>query len=130
MKVLSWNVRGLGSPIKKAIVKEVIRGSKADIVLLQETKLSSMSNSTIKDVCGSASFDWVCRDVCSAGGILVFCNRRAFVIKKNWVGVFSVTARVQDLATNSTRIVSSVYGPNDKGRRVELWSELDSVRSR
>lgn len=50
MNVISWNVKGLGSPVKKATIKGVIRSFKADIVLLQETKLSSMSNSTVKDV--------------------------------------------------------------------------------
>lgn len=69
MKVLSWNVMGLGSLVKKAFVKDGIRNSKANIMLMQETKLSFMSNSTVKAVCGSASFDWVCRDVVgSAGG--------------------------------------------------------------
>lgn len=60
MKIISWNVRGLGSPVQKATVKEVIRSSKADVVLMQETKLRTMSNSTVKEVCGNGSFLFGC----------------------------------------------------------------------
>lgn len=54
------------------------------------------------------------------------CNRGAYVIKDSEVGEFLV----RDLATNSTWIISSVYGPNDKGMRANLWSELDFIRCR
>lgn len=131
MKIISWNVRGLGSPVQKATVKEVIRSSKADVVLMQETKLRTMSNSTVKEVCGSGSFVWVCRDsVRSQGGILVCCNRRTPAIKESWVDEFSVTAKVEDLVSNYSWIISSVYGPNDRGLRDNFWRELDSIRNR
>lgn len=39
MKVLSWNVRGLCDREKRAVVKEVIRILKADIMLIQEFML-------------------------------------------------------------------------------------------
>lgn len=51
MKICSWNVRGLGDRDKRAAVKDVIRSSKADIVLIQESKLSSMLDLLIKEVC-------------------------------------------------------------------------------
>lgn len=44
MKVLYWNVRGMGCRLKRATVKEVILNSKANLVLLQESKLRSMSD--------------------------------------------------------------------------------------
>lgn len=54
MKVLSWNVRGLGDKGKRVAVKEVIHNSEADIVLIQESKLNFISDSIVKDVM------WVC----------------------------------------------------------------------
>lgn len=115
MKVYLWNVRGLGDRDKRAAVKDVIRSSKADIVLIQKSKLSSMSDLLIKEVCGSASFDWICLDaVGSSGGIILCCNRRALVIKDRWIEDFSVSALVMDLASNCTWIITFVYGPNDK----------------
>ena len=37
MKVLTWNVRGLGKP-KKRTVKSMIIAQKSDLVFIQETK--------------------------------------------------------------------------------------------
>lgn len=50
MKMISWNVRGLGSREKRAAVKDVIRKFRAKIVLIQESKLSVVSDSLVKDV--------------------------------------------------------------------------------
>jgi exonuclease III len=43
MKINSWNVRGINASDKRNRVKLLIDGMKADIVLLQETKLSQES---------------------------------------------------------------------------------------
>lgn len=52
-----------------------------------------MSDSLIKEVYGSASFDWICLDdVGSSGGIIICYNRRVLVIKDRWVRDFSVSA--------------------------------------
>lgn len=38
MKIISWNVKGLGRPRKNFSIKEVLKKYKADIVMIQETK--------------------------------------------------------------------------------------------
>ena len=50
MKVLSWNVYGLGGVLRKMIVKEMIRSQKAQIVILQESKLKEVSDRVVKEV--------------------------------------------------------------------------------
>ncbi|KAL4323260.1 hypothetical protein GQ457_11G030710 [Hibiscus cannabinus] len=45
MKILAWNVQGLGSDVKLSVVRRVIRQEKLDMVLLQETK-----NDKVEDV--------------------------------------------------------------------------------
>ena len=40
MKIISWNVRGLNASDKRQRIKQVIDSLRADIILLQETKLS------------------------------------------------------------------------------------------
>lgn len=44
MKVLSWNIRGLGRPQKSRKFKEVFKERKVDTVLLQETKKIDISD--------------------------------------------------------------------------------------
>ena len=40
MKIISWNVRGINGSNKRSRIHQFIESAKADIVLLQETKLS------------------------------------------------------------------------------------------
>jgi len=38
MKILSWNIRGLGHPSKVAALRDLIISEKPGIIMLQETK--------------------------------------------------------------------------------------------
>jgi exonuclease III len=44
MKLTSWNCRGLGSKRKEEALRDIIRASKADILLIQETKMSQQDS--------------------------------------------------------------------------------------
>ena len=80
MKILSWNVHGLGSRVKRAIIKESVRRNKIDdVLLIQETKLRTVSDSLVKEVWGRSLSYWCCREaVGAAGGIIVMWSSRAF----------------------------------------------------
>lgn len=52
LKILSWNVKGLGRPLKCHLVKDVILTSQADIVYLQEFKLQEIHSSTWRSIGG------------------------------------------------------------------------------
>ena len=39
MKLTSWNCRGFSSRIKEEALKDIIRHSKSEILLVQETKM-------------------------------------------------------------------------------------------
>ena len=38
MKIISWNVRGLGSRNKRRVVKDFLRLENPNVVMIQETK--------------------------------------------------------------------------------------------
>lgn len=61
MKILSWDVRGLGRPSKCHLVKDVILTSEADIVCLEESKLQKIQSSTWRLVGGTRinTFDFL-----------------------------------------------------------------------
>ena len=72
MKIVSWNVRGLGGASQRLVVKELLTRKKVQIALLQETKLKKANDSMVKEVWGSRYLSWVAVDaVGSAGGLLV-----------------------------------------------------------
>ena len=40
MTVMSWNIRGLGKPEKRAAARKLVKKQKISLLLLQETKIS------------------------------------------------------------------------------------------
>jgi exonuclease III len=52
-KMLSWNVRGPNNIAKQEDIKQVINILKPDLVCLQETKLSSLDSSTVRNILGA-----------------------------------------------------------------------------
>ncbi|XXG89343.1 hypothetical protein AAC387_Pa12g1363 [Persea americana] len=103
MKIFSWNVRGLGGAARRLVVKETLRSNKVQIALIQETKLSSMSNKIVREVWGSKYLRWIAIDaVGSAGGILLLWDSRYVVVSNTAKGEFSVSAEVEDLVINKS----------------------------
>jgi exonuclease III len=43
-KILIWNVRGLNATAQQDSVRTIVDASRADIVCIQETKISTMTN--------------------------------------------------------------------------------------
>lgn len=69
MKIVSWNVRGMGDQMKRVTVKDILCNYRIDVRLIQETKLSSVTEAIIKEIWGSSVADnWIC---CGIGMISV-----------------------------------------------------------
>ena len=92
LKILSWNVRGLNSPRKREVVKNLLRDWRCDIIYLQETKINSMDLQTIKSLWGSPYSDWVALDaVNTTGGVLLMWDKRMVEQVDVVKGKFSVS---------------------------------------
>ena len=72
MLILSWNVRGLGSGVKRRMVKGVVLRLKPEVLFIQESKLKVFDSRVIQVVGGQ----WLSRGVGveavgASGGLLV-----------------------------------------------------------
>ncbi|XP_028061248.1 uncharacterized protein LOC114264754 [Camellia sinensis] len=56
MKVLSWNVRGLGRKEKRSKIKSMLKARGVDIVLFQETKKAFMLEKEVSSCCCNRRF--------------------------------------------------------------------------
>ena len=110
MKLLSWNIRGCNSPLKKRLLKRKIDKEKPAIVFLQETKCESEEMTKIsKRVWKGAMV--VARDAeGAAGGLALMWNPNLVSLYKLCSTSFSISGRFQILGTN-IRVVTNVYGP-------------------
>ncbi|XP_028094700.1 uncharacterized protein LOC114294749 [Camellia sinensis] len=128
MKLLSWNIRGLGRPEKKKRIKAVIKERKVDMVMLQETKRANISNQCVKSIWPYDQVAYMNVDADgSAGGLLcvwkpeVFsladcCCNRSFIILSS------------TLFNSLNCVIVNVYALNDVSARRSLWVSLINLK--
>ncbi|KAL8469743.1 hypothetical protein ACS0TY_032549 [Phlomoides rotata] len=56
MKILSYNIRGLGQRIKKKEIRELIKEFRIDFCCIQESKVSQVSNHSCHSVWWNHNF--------------------------------------------------------------------------
>lgn len=108
---MSWNVRGAGSAIKRAIIKETIRQFREDSVFLQETKISCMEHRIIQELWGRRFVKF--NSLGASGGILLMWNSHKFAMKESWTGEFAISTIVEDLEIHKEWAITAVHRPND-----------------
>ncbi|KAL8463824.1 hypothetical protein ACS0TY_033680 [Phlomoides rotata] len=85
MKVMSFNVRGLGQRMKRKDVKQMIIQNKIDICCIQESKLEKTEQIIRRELWYNSNFDWVWKDVEGrSGGIISIWSRRVFSKISSW----------------------------------------------
>jgi exonuclease III len=58
MKVLFWNVRGLGGRKRRGQLKELIGEHRVDVICVLETMKREFALSELRNLVGGASFSW------------------------------------------------------------------------
>ncbi|XP_045791512.1 uncharacterized protein LOC123886222 [Trifolium pratense] len=128
MKIISWNVRGLGGPKKRKEVRKMVGELKPFILCIQETKLQICDTFLSSTLWGNSSHCFSYRpSVGASGGLLT-------VWDSSEVEVWSTESREHVLwchgrfsKTGEEFYVANVYAPCEDGAKQELW-DLLSVR--
>ncbi|XP_070677899.1 uncharacterized protein [Malus domestica] len=98
MKIISWNVRGLGSRQKWLILKQQFQCLKPDIIILHETKKASIDRRLMASVWGSKFKEWIYAPAQGRfGGIAVIWNTKHISVIESLVGAFSVSIKIKAL---------------------------------
>lgn len=59
MKVMFWNVRGLGTAHRRGFIRNHVIQEDLDIVAIQETIKQDFKDSKLKELAGNQDFSWV-----------------------------------------------------------------------
>jgi len=79
MKIISFNVRGVGDTLKRKYLSDLISKEKEDMVCLQETKCSEFSREKFCLLWGNSEVDWVeNKAINSVGGVLMMWSNKSF----------------------------------------------------
>jgi len=113
--ILYWNVWGLNRRARRDCVWEVVTSSRPDIVCLQETKMATISPSTILSTLG-ADFDRhiflpASGDSGTRGGVLIAWRRGSCQAAATRVDTYSASVKFV-LEDGNVWWFTGVYGPN------------------
>ncbi|KAL6328062.1 hypothetical protein AAG906_033333 [Vitis piasezkii] len=127
MKIISWNVRGLGSRNKRRMVKDFLRSENPDVVMIQETKKENCDRRFVGSVWTVRNKDWVALSASGAsGGILIIWDSKNLRSEEVVIGSFSVSVKFP-LDGCGPLWISVVYGPNSPSLRKDFWVELFDI---
>ncbi|RVW38710.1 Transposon TX1 uncharacterized 149 kDa protein [Vitis vinifera] len=127
MKIISWNVRGLGSRNKRRMVKDFLKTENPDVVMIQETKKEICDRRFVGSVWTARNKDWVALPTSGAsGGILIIWDSKNLRREEVVIGAFSVSVKFS-LDGCGPLWISAVYGPNSPSLRKDFWVELFDI---
>lgn len=125
LKILSWNVRGLGDKTKRLAIRHTVISEKLDILCLQETKLRSFDDNLRKETVGRRLNAFVTlNSQGSRGGILIVWQDRRFTLLQQSQSDFCLTVQLRDTLLNHTIQMTGVYGPTNSSQRTNFFTEL------
>jgi len=125
MKIISWNVRGLGSTVKRKEVCNLVREKKPFLLRLQETKLSKFDATVCKSLWGDVNADFSFQPSAGAsGGIFTSWDTQEVEVWSSFSfdHVLAVSGRF--LKTGEEFVLFNIYAPCDVSRQQRLWNHL------
>ncbi|KAH7682447.1 DNase I-like protein [Dioscorea alata] len=127
MNIISWNVRGLGRPSKRFLVKDFLLLHHVDIVCLQESKLSLIGPATWRSIGGPKLDKFAFTPACgSAGAMIIGWNSNLVEGLLLSQGTFCLSVKFRTKSDDTKWICTSVYGPNARHLKADFWNEIRS----
>ena len=130
MRVLSWNVRGLGKKARKRQVRDYIIKERIEIVGLQETMKQDFSDHDLHELAGGINFSWLWLPAKGkSGSILLGVNIDHLEVEDHEIRFFSIRATIRDRRSNFRWNFVTVYGPAHHDSSPIFLDKLDSLCS-
>uniref|UniRef100_K7KVD7 Endonuclease/exonuclease/phosphatase domain-containing protein n=1 Tax=Glycine max TaxID=3847 RepID=K7KVD7_SOYBN len=91
MKIITYNIRGLGRGLKWALIRKLVKKERADMLCLQETKREVIDKKVCQALWGDSDASWELQPACnSAGGLLCIWNEETFKLENKLIGNGSI----------------------------------------
>jgi hypothetical protein len=125
MILCSFNIRGLGSRVKRRKIRDLVREEKIDFLAIQETKMEVIPESLVVGLWGGDDCDWAYLPATeNSGGILsIWCKVKAYLVF-TFVGVGFVGVCLNLVNENRRCYVVNVYAKCNLVDKRRLWGEI------
>lgn len=130
MIVVSWNIRGLGKPEKRAAVRKLVKKQRICVLFLQETKISKDITHIIQDTWGSQScgWEWVSSEW-ESGGLITIWNNNLLKVEDINRSQRVLAIKFRNIKEDFLWAAANVYGPYEDSQRDGFWLLLTSIIS-
>ncbi|XP_058767708.1 uncharacterized protein LOC131641427 [Vicia villosa] len=123
MIIVSYNIRGGGSRLKRKRIGYMIQKEGVDVCFIQESKLRMVEVGVVKEFWGNDSVEWYSMDVVGAsGGMLILWRKDLFTPVFSFRGLGFIGLCVS--MNGSTIFFINVYAPCDLAARRRSWDQL------
>lgn len=127
MILMSFNCRGLGSPVKHRIIQQRVQKEQIDILFLQETKFTRFDPQFGRTIWHSDHYDCVHVNANGrSGGILSIWDINKFFVSHSITGNGFVLIKGVWAANNIPCAFINIYAPASTSERKILWDEVSS----
>lgn len=131
IKLLCWNVRGLGDESKCNVVRNVIKDSRCDLLCIQETKLNEKNLSYVLRALPSFfQRQVVSVDARGSAGGIVIAWKHSYELVSSWATPHTCTAILKQVSTGQEMAITNVYGPSIEGHKSQFIEELRGIHSK
>ncbi|KAL8493332.1 hypothetical protein ACS0TY_024521 [Phlomoides rotata] len=128
MKVMSFNVRGLGKKMKRKEIRRMIHNNGIEMCCIQETKMEKTESWIGRELWGRSNYDWVYRDAEGrSGGLISIWNSGVFSKSSSWHTKGLLVVKGRWLEDSSVMLILNVYAPCNTTEKVQLWEILQVV---
>lgn len=149
MKIVSINIRGLGSILKKEKIKSLIREEQADFIAIQESKLAVVDRSNCHYMWGDQDVEWIFLPAeGNPGGIISMWCASRFKLQYSFLGKGFLGVCGTWVPNNKSCTMVNIYSSSliiekrepwrnismsNKGFASELWGlagDFNSIKNR
>ena len=129
MKIISYNVRGLGRGVKWGAIRRLVKLEGVDMLCLQETKKEVVDKALCQALWGHAEVNWeFLPAISSAGGILCLWGENSFRLQRKISGPGFILLTGEWVQEAQLVTIVTIYSPCDINRKRILWDSVKQLR--
>ena len=127
MKIISWNVRGLGGFEKRREVCNLVREKKPLILCIQETKLVSIDVQLSQSLWGGVDVYFTFKPSIGESGVLLsLWDSKEVEVWSSWSFEHVLVITGSFVKTGERFVVFNLYAPCDATRQQVLWVNISN----
>ena len=129
MKIISYNVRGLGRGVKWGAIRRMIKQEVVDLICLQETKKELVDKPMCQALWGNVDVNWEMLPATnSAGGILCLWSDKSFRLQRKIIGNGFILMVGEWIQEAQMITLVTIYSPCDIHNKRILWDSVKQLR--